>query len=101
MSDIVRREFNGKMLRARNATRWNSEYIMCERAVEFDWHNSKLSKEYKMSGGQLDLLREYVAVMELFQEAFKTLQYTKSPDISAVLPVVFALHDKMTVQYFF
>ena len=97
LTEIAKKEIK-LAFRTRNATCWNSIYLMCERALRFDWMNSSLPSNMRLSGAYVDILRELVDFMKPFQESFKLLQRAQFPTISSVLPIIFALRKRVAVS---
>ena len=96
-AEIVESEFGKKSLRQRTAVRWNSSFPMAQRAIEFDWDNSALPERLRPSASQLSVLREFVDVMEPFQEAFKQFQKGDYPVVCCVVPVIGQLKRSLEV----
>ena len=90
LSDKVRADFQ-KVFVHRTLTRFHSNFKMSRRAVQFDCSKSTLPQEYRLSGGQIDVLKDFVELMEPFEEAFLRLQQKSHPSICDVLPIIYLL----------
>ncbi|GAV08887.1 hypothetical protein RvY_18513 [Ramazzottius varieornatus] len=70
MTEKVEEEF-GKALKARCATRWNSNFIMAEHALQLDW--DKLTN--MIASGECMLLEKYsLELLALLEERFDKLE---------------------------
>lgn len=97
LTEAVMKDFS-RTFPARNSTRWNSNFKMCKAAMQYDWANSSLPPEYRLSGANVETLKEFVGLLGLLEEAFQILQRKEYPVISTVIPAVFGLLRKLEVR---
>ncbi|GAU89202.1 hypothetical protein RvY_01780 [Ramazzottius varieornatus] len=90
MTEAVEKEF-GRALKARCATRWNSNFIMAEHALQMDWDKAGLEKKYRLSPDYEIILKKFVKTTAPFQTAFLGLQRDSIPAICQVLPILYGL----------
>ncbi|GAU97635.1 hypothetical protein RvY_08899 [Ramazzottius varieornatus] len=90
MTEAVEKEF-GRALKARCAIRWNSNFIMAERALQMDWDKVGLQKKYRLSPNYEIILKQFVKITAPFQTAFLKLQRFSIPAICQVLPILYGL----------
>ncbi|GAV01172.1 hypothetical protein RvY_11923 [Ramazzottius varieornatus] len=95
MTEKVEEEF-GKALKARCATRWKSNFIMGEHALQLDWDKVGLDKKYRLSPDHEVVLKHFVKITKPFQDAFMKLQRHHIPAICNVLPILFGLRIQLT-----
>ncbi|GAU99356.1 hypothetical protein RvY_10373 [Ramazzottius varieornatus] len=90
MTEAVEKE-SGRALKARCATRWNSNFIMTEHALQMDWDKVGLEKKYRLSPDYEIILKQFVKITAPFQTAFLKLQRDSIPAIFQVLPILYGL----------
>ncbi|XP_055356941.1 uncharacterized protein LOC129602028 [Paramacrobiotus metropolitanus] len=86
----LEKAFKGTLV-SRNETRWNSVFLMCERAVKVDWNIAGLEPNNRLKTTHKEYLRSFVKLMTVFEEAFKLLQTAEYPVIGAVIPIIYGL----------
>ncbi|GAU92142.1 hypothetical protein RvY_04260 [Ramazzottius varieornatus] len=89
-TEYVEKEL-GIALKARCATRWNSNFIMAERAIKLDWTAAGLDPKHKLSREHQNILEDFVEMTRPSQEAFETLQRNGVPAICQDLPLIYGL----------
>ncbi|GAU89855.1 hypothetical protein RvY_02357 [Ramazzottius varieornatus] len=90
MTEAVKKEFEGA-LKARCATRWNSNFIMAEHALQMDWDKVGLEKKYRLSPDYEIIFKQFVTITAPFQTAFLKLQRDSIPAICQVLLILYGL----------
>ena len=86
----------GKTLVSKNETRWNSQLKMVRRLNEIDVDKVVDRRELHLSAYEKLVLREFVEVLEPFEEATDILQGEKYNSISLVIPSYLGLKDHLS-----
>ena len=85
LTEIIEQEFN-KAVRSRNTPRWNTNFLILERAAEFDWSKTTFGPNYRLSAKEHEILKEFVLITRSVQEVLLELQSATNPTISTVIP---------------
>ena len=68
---------------------------MDERAAEYDWSQSSLPPNHRLSAREHEILKEFVEITRLVQVALVEWQGANNPTISTVIPGVYCLLTKI------
>ena len=92
-------EVFGKSLRRRCATRWNTNFKMAESAAQFPWETdgAVFKDKYRLSRGEVALLKEFVDIMRPFKNMFLSLRNAEYPTICRCIPALFYLRRDLQV----
>ena len=82
---------------SRCVTRWNTNFSMIRRAAQFPWvENGHLFKpKDHLPKTKVEIMIDFVLIMESFEMMFKTLQSAELPSVSRVVPTVRFLKLKL------
>ena len=83
-------EKSGVTLFSRCLPRWNTNFAMVKRAVQFPWteHGQEFKPKDRITKAELDVLMDFVEIMGSFEAVFRTLQSAEMPSAARVIPSV-------------
>ena len=84
-----------KVLISKNETRWNSQLKMVRRAIEVDVNEVVKKREFHLSAHEKSILREFVQILQPFEDATDILQGQKYASICLVIPTYIGLKTNL------